>query len=128
MPTGKILPLSLIWGRKSGVKEGMIFEVYKEGEIVKHPKTGEILYVKKIDSGTVKITSVQDKIAKGIILEEIGETGIQYGGSDQVPSHSDRQQQFLWNNQQYNRPSGPSVCNDNTVQCRGKDSQHQAQI
>ncbi len=73
-------------GRKSGVKEGMIFEVYKEGEIVKHPKTGEILYVKKIDSGTVKITSVQDKIAKGIILEEIGETGIQYG--DQIKSQA----------------------------------------
>lgn len=66
-------------GKKSGVRPGMTFLSYKEGEVVKHPKTGEILYVTKIETGIIRINSVQEKIASGTIIEEIEENGIDYG-------------------------------------------------
>ncbi len=66
-------------GRRAGVKEGMFFLVYREGEIVKHPKTGEILYVSKIKIGLTKINAVQEKISTGIILKEFGSENITYG-------------------------------------------------
>lgn len=66
-------------GKKSGVKPGMTFLSYKEGKVVKHPKTGEILYVTKIETGIIRIDSVQEKIASGTIINEIEENGIDYG-------------------------------------------------
>lgn len=66
-------------GRQSGVKPGMTFLVYREGDVVKHPKTGEIIYVSQIEIGTIKIDSVQDKIATGTILNEMEKGGISYG-------------------------------------------------
>lgn len=66
-------------GRRSGVKEGMFFLVYREGDVVKHPKTGEILYVSKIKTGLIKINAVQEKISTGIIQEESDSETIAYG-------------------------------------------------
>ncbi len=57
-------------GQRAGVREGMDFLVYQEGEVVKHPKTDEILYVGKIKTGLVRITAIQEKISIGTILEE----------------------------------------------------------
>lgn len=66
-------------GQQSGVKSGMTFLVYKEGEVVKHPKTGEILYVSKIEIGIIRITAVQAKIASGVIIDEADEGQVSYG-------------------------------------------------
>ena len=66
-------------GRRAGVKEGMVFLVYREGDVVKHPKTGEILYVSKIKTGLIEITGIQDKISTGVILEESDSEKIAYG-------------------------------------------------
>lgn len=66
-------------GRRAGVKKGMLFLVYREGEVVKHPKTGEILYVSKIKIGLLQVNAVQEKIATGIILKEFGTENITYG-------------------------------------------------
>lgn len=66
-------------GRKSGVRPGMTFLSFQEGEVVKHPKTGEILYVTKIETGILRITTVQDKIAIGTIVDEIDGRGIAAG-------------------------------------------------
>ena len=57
-------------GKLAGVKPGMIFMSYKEGEAVKHPKTKEVLYVEEIKTGALKITEVLDKISKAAIIEE----------------------------------------------------------
>lgn len=73
-------------GEIAGVKPGMKFIAYKEGEVVRHPKTDEILYVKQNETGTIKVISVQQKISVGIILDEINEGAIEYG--DQVKSVS----------------------------------------
>lgn len=66
-------------GKKSGVKPGMTFLVYNEGDVIKHPKTGEILYVSQIDVGIIKITKVKEKIAQGVIVDEMEEGTVQYG-------------------------------------------------
>jgi TolB-like protein len=74
-------------GEGAGVKPGMKFMAYKEGEIVRHPKTDEILYVKQIKTGIIKVISVQRKISEGVIVEEMAQDSIEYG--DYVKSMSD---------------------------------------
>ncbi|RPH50479.1 MAG: hypothetical protein EHM85_10245 [Desulfobacteraceae bacterium] len=66
-------------GRVTGVKEEMEFSVYKEGKIIKHPKTGAIIDVQRIETGKIKITDVRDKIAEGIILHEVSPGSVSYG-------------------------------------------------
>ncbi|GEM_PF-615715 len=65
-------------GVGSGLTAGTEFYTYKEGEVIKHPKTGEILDVEQIITGKLIITKVSQSIAEGEIQsEESG--GIQYG-------------------------------------------------
>jgi TolB-like protein len=66
-------------GRVAGVKEEMEFSVYKEGKIIKHPKTGAIIDVQRIETGKIIITDVRDKIAEGKILKEESPGSISYG-------------------------------------------------
>ncbi len=73
-PTSVIIDLGLDAGLASGTE----FIVYKEGEIIKHPKTGEVLDVEQILTGKLRITKVSKNVAEGaIISEEPG--GIVYG-------------------------------------------------
>ncbi|OGR17322.1 MAG: hypothetical protein A2X81_08480 [Desulfobacterales bacterium GWB2_56_26] len=65
-------------GMISGLAVGTEFVVYKEGEIIKHPKTGEVLNVEKIQTGKIRITTLDRNVAIGDILSEDGE-GIEYG-------------------------------------------------
>ena len=57
-------------GKEVGAKGGMKFEVYREGEIIKHPVSGEILGVEKIPTGTLEVTEVQEKLAFARIIEQ----------------------------------------------------------
>ena len=66
-------------GRLAGVKEEMEFSVYKEGKIIKHPKTGAIIDVQRIETGKIKITAVRDKIAEGTVLHEESPGSMSYG-------------------------------------------------
>jgi len=66
-------------GRLAGVKEGMEFLVYKEGKIIKHPKTGAIIDVQRVETGKIKIVSVRDKIAEGEVLQEESPGSMSYG-------------------------------------------------
>jgi len=66
-------------GRRAGVKEGMEFLVFKEGNVIKHPKTGEVLDVQLIETGKVKIASVRGKISEAKILKESKKGAIKYG-------------------------------------------------
>jgi len=63
--------VSVDLGRIAGVKEGMEFIVYKEGQIIRHPKTKEILDVETVQTGKIIITKVKDKISTADIVEEI---------------------------------------------------------
>jgi TolB-like protein len=66
-------------GKRTGVKTGMKFMIFKEGNVIKHPKTGEVLDIEKIQTGLIEITSVSDKIAKGKIIETNKNAKIDYG-------------------------------------------------
>jgi TolB-like protein len=71
--------VSIDLGRQVGVKRGMRFVVFKEGDPIKHPRTGEILEVEKIDTGVIEIESTSRSISKGHIIEETSPDSIQYG-------------------------------------------------
>jgi TolB-like protein len=71
--------VSIDLGRIAGVKEGMEFIVYKEGQIIRHPKTKEILDVETIETGKIIITTVRDKISKADIVKETTPGAILFG-------------------------------------------------
>ena len=66
-------------GRRAGVKRGMQFIVFKEGNVIKHPKTGEVLDIERIQTGLLQIDKVNEKTAQGEILEEKDAGLIEYG-------------------------------------------------
>jgi TolB-like protein len=66
-------------GRLAGVKEGMQFISFKEGNVIKHPKTGEVLDVETIETGKLQITMVHDNIAYADVIEESDQEPIKYG-------------------------------------------------
>ncbi|MDY0268421.1 FlgO family outer membrane protein [Trichloromonas sp.] len=74
---GKKVTIDL--GSRAGVKPGMEFVVYREGEVIKHPKTGEVLDVERIHTGRVRIQSVLGKISEGEVLDEQADDAIKYG-------------------------------------------------
>ena len=57
-------------GLDSGLAPGTEFIVYREGETMKHPKTGEVHDVDQILTGRVKITKVSKNVAEGEIVDE----------------------------------------------------------
>ncbi len=71
--------VTLDLGVRTGVKNGMRFIVFKEGQVIKHPKTGEVLDVERIQTGTVTITDVMQKICTAKIDEEDSPDSINYG-------------------------------------------------
>lgn len=71
--------VTLDLGILTGVKPGMQFIVFREGQVIKHPKTGEVLDVERIRTGTITITNVMQKICKAQINEESGPAAIKYG-------------------------------------------------
>lgn len=75
--SGESLTIDL--GLRTGVKKGMRFIVYKEGQVIKHPKTGEVLDVERIETGKITIESVSQKICTATIDEEESPGAINYG-------------------------------------------------
>jgi len=66
-------------GKHAGVKPGMKFVVFKEGDVIKHPKTGEVLTIEKIETGAIRVTEVKEKISEAEIEEEYDSEKIVYG-------------------------------------------------
>jgi len=71
--------VSIDLGKRAGVKQEMRFVVFKEGNVIKHPKTGEVLDVEVIETGIVEVSSIGDNIAKASIVEESQKNAIKYG-------------------------------------------------
>lgn len=71
--------ISIDLGKYAGVKTGMEFIVYKEGKVIKHPKTGEVLDVQRLHVGKAVIVKVRDKIAEAEIMEENSPGAIRFG-------------------------------------------------
>ena len=71
--------VSIDLGRYAGVKPGMRFSVFREGSIIKHPKTGEVLDIERIQTGKIQITTVRNNLAEAQITEETSPQAIAYG-------------------------------------------------
>jgi TolB-like protein len=71
-PTGEVY---LDIGTAKGMRKGMKVVVYKEGEEIKHPVTGEILGKKVTKVGELLLSEVQDKMSEASVVEkEAGQT------------------------------------------------------
>lgn len=57
-------------GLDAGLAPGTEFIVYQEGEVIRHPKTGEVLDVEQIHTGRLRITRISKNVAEGKILKE----------------------------------------------------------
>lgn len=66
-------------GRDAGVQLDMEFVVFKEGAIIKHPKSGKILDVELIETGKIKIIQVHGTLSNGRVSEEKSPGAIEYG-------------------------------------------------
>ncbi len=66
-------------GASGGLQPGMEFMVFKEGETIKHPKTGEVLDVEQIRTGKIKIVEIGANTATADILEVEPNQEIRYG-------------------------------------------------
>lgn len=72
-------------GKRSGVASGMVFEVFQEGEPIKHPVTGEILGLEKTAIGQIQITEARENLAYAKVLKL--EPGKTVAAGQQVISH-----------------------------------------
>ncbi len=75
--TGRRVTLDL--GKQMGVRPGMRFVAFKEGRVIKHPKTGEVLDVETIEIGEIEITEVRAKTASGEVNKESAPEAVTYG-------------------------------------------------
>jgi TolB-like protein len=75
--TGQKVTLDL--GKQIGVRPGMKFVAFKEGKIIKHPKTGEVLDVETIEIGLIEVKDVKEKTAIGMIVQETTPNAVAYG-------------------------------------------------
>lgn len=66
-------------GKQIGVRPGMKFIVFKEGKIIKHPKTGEVLDVETIETGLIEVKDVKEKTSIGVIIQETTPNAVAYG-------------------------------------------------
>ncbi|MFH0782508.1 MAG: FlgO family outer membrane protein [Pseudomonadota bacterium] len=57
-------------GLDTGLSPGIVFIAYREGKVIKHPKTGEVLDVEQIPTGRLRITRVSKNVAEGVIITE----------------------------------------------------------
>ncbi|SKA14948.1 TolB amino-terminal domain-containing protein [Trichlorobacter thiogenes] len=57
-------------GRQTGTRNGFRFIVFKEGKVVKHPKTGEVLDIETIDLGEIELQEVKERTSTARIISE----------------------------------------------------------
>jgi TolB-like protein len=66
-------------GKQMGVKPGMKFVAFKEGKVIRHPKTGEVLDVETVELGEIEIRDVRAKTSVGVVVQETTPNAVAYG-------------------------------------------------
>src|SRR5258708_3733672 len=69
--------LYLDWGKASGVQSGDQFKVYRAGEELKHPVTGEVLGKAETELGQGLLLNIEEKYSTAKLVETKG--GIKAG-------------------------------------------------
>ncbi|MDI7248097.1 MAG: DPP IV N-terminal domain-containing protein [Bacillota bacterium] len=73
-------------GTGDGLRPGTELKIYREGEVIRHPKTGEVLTVTEIAVGTMRVHQVQDAVSTGeLVSVEQGAT-VQVGDKVRISS------------------------------------------
>ncbi len=80
-------------GAASGIREGMRFLVVKEGNVIKHPKTGKVVDVEIIKVGELELKEIGNKTSTCIILKEVSSKAVEEGMT--VKSIPDKQEVSL---------------------------------
>jgi len=62
----------LDWGKTSGVSAGDQFKVYRAGEPLKHPVTGEVLGQTEVDLGQGMVDHIDEKFSSGKLMQSNG--------------------------------------------------------
>lgn len=57
-------------GSQTGIRNGSRFIVFKEGKVIKHPKTGEVLDIETIDLGEIELQEVKERTSTARIISE----------------------------------------------------------
>ncbi|MDR3349458.1 MAG: hypothetical protein LBO03_07640 [Acidaminococcales bacterium] len=57
-------------GRAHGIAKGQAFVVYRAGEVIRHPATGAVVGVKRLELANIKITEVDAATSIGILSGE----------------------------------------------------------
>ena len=57
-------------GSQTGTHSGSRFIVFKEGKLIKHPKTGEVLDIETIDLGEIELQEVKERTSTARIVNE----------------------------------------------------------
>jgi DNA-binding beta-propeller fold protein YncE len=71
--------ISIDLGKEMGVKAGMYFLVYQEGEEIRHPITDEVLNIEKVPVATVRVVSVGPKTSRCAVASVQEGRTIAYG-------------------------------------------------
>jgi len=75
--SGSIISIDL--GRRDGIKPGMHFVVFKEGDTIRHPKTGQIMEIEIIETGIVVIEVIKEEISEARVISEFPQNAVRYG-------------------------------------------------
>ncbi|MEN3044850.1 MAG: LysM peptidoglycan-binding domain-containing protein [Candidatus Hydrothermales bacterium] len=77
----EIVPFKIVFidvGRNDGVKIGDLFEIYREGEVVKDPQTSKDIKLPYIFMGTVQVLNTSD-FSSTCYVRSVAKTGIKVG-------------------------------------------------
>lgn len=102
-------------GMASGLQIGMDFIVFKEGEVIKHPKTGEVLEVEQIKTGVIQIQDIRPNVATAKILQENQGQQIKYGQLVQsIRKKQSKRETTLSSSGKKVQPESPGVSDKST--------------
>ena len=73
-------------GERQGAYEGMELEIYREGEEVKHPISGQILGRRDARRGVIRVVEVKEEFSEAVAVSLEKEAKISWGDSVRVSS------------------------------------------
>ncbi|MBI3779941.1 MAG: hypothetical protein HY278_02610 [candidate division NC10 bacterium] len=73
-------------GARRGAYEGMELEVYREGEEVKHPISGQILGRRDVRRGVIRVVEVKEEFSEAVVVSLEKEAKLSWGDSVRVSS------------------------------------------
>ena len=71
-------------GRRRGTYEGMELEVYREGDAVRHPVTGQFLGRRDVRLGVIRVEEIKEEFSEAVAVSREKEAKLSWGDSVRV--------------------------------------------